>query len=235
MEQITDTRSPSDMSVEFLTVYRAPKPRRDSERREPISRKALASCLLHSYLGRHKERRSVLGAQIDSWVFELLSPRKGFSCAYLHHMGCASCSRLGYRAIRRRGIGLGLGLLCARFGRCRAVHMSPPEGVADQELSSSHRASTERSIDSAASATRSPVFRATAGALLHRSTCRQLVRPATPQAAAVACLVLAMSLFTGPGTRNGLALAPARGEPCGRSEQAADLTTWARSDAALAS
>jgi len=39
-----------------------------------------------------------------------LSPYKGFRCAYALHTGRASCSRLGYRAIRRHGL-RGLGLL----------------------------------------------------------------------------------------------------------------------------
>ena len=47
-----------------------------------------------------------------------VSPYKGFSCAYRYHTGCASCSRLGYRAIRFRGIRRGLQLLIQRFARC---------------------------------------------------------------------------------------------------------------------
>jgi putative component of membrane protein insertase Oxa1/YidC/SpoIIIJ protein YidD len=37
-----------------------------------------------------------------------VSPRKGFACAYRVHTGCASCSHLGYRAIRRYGVWQGL-------------------------------------------------------------------------------------------------------------------------------
>lgn len=89
-------------------------------------------------VGRYLVLRSIVGYQ------RFLSPHKGFSCAYAHHTGCASCSRLGYRAIRRYGIRLGLRLLFARFGRCRAVYVDPPGRVASNELSSGHRASTGR-------------------------------------------------------------------------------------------
>lgn len=47
-----------------------------------------------------------------------VSPRKGFSCAYRVHTGCASCSTLGLRAVRRYGVWQGLGILSARFERC---------------------------------------------------------------------------------------------------------------------
>jgi uncharacterized protein YndB with AHSA1/START domain len=47
-----------------------------------------------------------------------VSPYKGFSCAYRVHTGCASCSRLGLRAVRRYGIWRGVGVLQARFERC---------------------------------------------------------------------------------------------------------------------
>lgn len=51
-----------------------------------------------------------------------VSPYKGFRCAYAYHTGCASCSRLGYRAIRWRGLLDGLTLLFQRFDRCRNVY-----------------------------------------------------------------------------------------------------------------
>ena len=51
-----------------------------------------------------------------------LSPYKGFSCAYRCHTGCASCSALGYRAIRRHGVWRGIGILRQRFARCSAVY-----------------------------------------------------------------------------------------------------------------
>jgi len=47
-----------------------------------------------------------------------ISPRKGFHCAYRVHTGCASCSALGFRAIRRHGVLKGLHLLSRRFERC---------------------------------------------------------------------------------------------------------------------
>ncbi|MBY0234022.1 MAG: membrane protein insertion efficiency factor YidD [Burkholderiaceae bacterium] len=51
-----------------------------------------------------------------------LSPYKGFSCAYRVHCGRASCSALGYRAIRRHGCWQGLGLLRERLQRCGIAH-----------------------------------------------------------------------------------------------------------------
>jgi putative component of membrane protein insertase Oxa1/YidC/SpoIIIJ protein YidD len=50
-----------------------------------------------------------------------LSPYKGYRCAYAFHTGCASCSRLGFRAIRWRGLLDGLALLVRRLGRCRDI------------------------------------------------------------------------------------------------------------------
>jgi uncharacterized protein YndB with AHSA1/START domain/putative component of membrane protein insertase Oxa1/YidC/SpoIIIJ protein YidD len=47
-----------------------------------------------------------------------VSPYKGFACAYRVHTGCASCSKLGLRAVRRYGVWQGLGVLQARFERC---------------------------------------------------------------------------------------------------------------------
>lgn len=51
-----------------------------------------------------------------------VSPRKGFACAYRVHTGCASCSHLGYRAIRRYGVWQGLNVLQARLTRCGVAH-----------------------------------------------------------------------------------------------------------------
>lgn len=51
-----------------------------------------------------------------------LSPRKGFCCAYRAHTGRASCSTLGYRAIRRFGVFSGLRLLRQRLGKCGIAH-----------------------------------------------------------------------------------------------------------------
>jgi putative component of membrane protein insertase Oxa1/YidC/SpoIIIJ protein YidD len=51
-----------------------------------------------------------------------LSPRKGFQCAYRAHTGRASCSVLGYRAVRRHGVFAGLGLIRQRTGLCGVVH-----------------------------------------------------------------------------------------------------------------
>jgi uncharacterized protein len=47
-----------------------------------------------------------------------LSPRKGFCCAYRTHSGRASCSNLGYRAIRRFGLWRGVTVLRQRLAKC---------------------------------------------------------------------------------------------------------------------
>ena len=47
-----------------------------------------------------------------------LSPYKGYCCAYRVVTGGASCSALGYRAIRRFGVWDGLTLLRERFALC---------------------------------------------------------------------------------------------------------------------
>jgi putative component of membrane protein insertase Oxa1/YidC/SpoIIIJ protein YidD len=51
-----------------------------------------------------------------------ISPFKGFCCAYRFHTGCASCSQLGFRAIRRYGLGAGLQVLRSRLQRCGVAH-----------------------------------------------------------------------------------------------------------------
>lgn len=51
-----------------------------------------------------------------------LSPHKGYRCAYRQHTGRASCSALGYRAIRRKGLLAGLALLRRRTGLCGIAH-----------------------------------------------------------------------------------------------------------------
>ena len=47
-----------------------------------------------------------------------VSPYKGFCCAYRHHTGRASCSALGFRAVRRYGVIAGLSVLRARMKLC---------------------------------------------------------------------------------------------------------------------
>jgi len=51
-----------------------------------------------------------------------LSPYKGFCCAYRVHTGQASCSSLGYRAIRRFGLWPGLVILRQRLVKCGIAH-----------------------------------------------------------------------------------------------------------------
>lgn len=52
------------------------------------------------------------------WV----SPHKGFVCAYRVHTGRCGCSQLGYRAIRRYGVGKGWRVLRQRTGLCGVAH-----------------------------------------------------------------------------------------------------------------
>jgi hypothetical protein len=52
----------------------------------------------------------------------VLSPRKGFCCAYRSHTGNASCSALGYRAVRRYGVWRGQMVLNGRFEKCGTTY-----------------------------------------------------------------------------------------------------------------
>jgi uncharacterized protein len=51
-----------------------------------------------------------------------ISPYKGFCCAYRVHLGHASCSTLGYRAIRRYGFVGGLSVLKKRLALCGVAY-----------------------------------------------------------------------------------------------------------------
>lgn len=51
-----------------------------------------------------------------------VSPHKGFVCAYRLHTGRASCSTLGWRAVRRWGVWRGLAVLRRRLLRCGVAH-----------------------------------------------------------------------------------------------------------------
>ena len=51
-----------------------------------------------------------------------ISPHKGFCCAYAAYTSDASCSALGYRAIRRFGVWNGLIVLDRRLARCKIAH-----------------------------------------------------------------------------------------------------------------
>lgn len=51
-----------------------------------------------------------------------LSPHKGYCCAYRIYTGSASCSVLGYRAIRRFGLWDGLALLRERLALCGVAY-----------------------------------------------------------------------------------------------------------------
>ncbi|WP_413816627.1 membrane protein insertion efficiency factor YidD [Piscinibacter gummiphilus] len=72
---------------------------------------------------------------------KLISPYKGFCCAYRVHTGRASCSTLGYRAIRRYGVLGGITLIRSRTHLCGVAHrrhlslprrpLHPQQGVCD--------------------------------------------------------------------------------------------------------
>lgn len=51
-----------------------------------------------------------------------ISPRKGYCCSYRAHTGCCSCSALGYRAIRMKGLIRGLAILRERLYLCGVAH-----------------------------------------------------------------------------------------------------------------
>lgn len=52
----------------------------------------------------------------------LISPHKGFNCAYRAYTGQVGCSELGYRAIRRFGVREGIGILNIRLHKCRLAN-----------------------------------------------------------------------------------------------------------------
>src|SRR5687767_12805933 len=73
-----------------------------------------------------------------------ISPRKGFVCAYRVHTGCAGCSAIGWRAIRRFGLARGLGILRRRLYLCGVAYrrfnmplarpLAPQRGDCDCDL-----------------------------------------------------------------------------------------------------
>lgn len=65
--------------------------------------------------------RSLVLAAIAGYQ-RYLSPHKGFCCAYRVHTGHRSCSTLGYRAVRRYGVLLGLKVLRRRMYLCGVAH-----------------------------------------------------------------------------------------------------------------
>ena len=70
---------------------------------------------------KHQALRRLALAAIGFYQ-RFLSPYKGFRCAYGQHTGHASCSALGYRAVRRYGIFTGLGLIRRRTYLCGVAH-----------------------------------------------------------------------------------------------------------------
>jgi uncharacterized protein len=63
-----------------------------------------------------------LALRLIAFYKRVISPRKGFSCAYRVHTGGASCSTFAHHAIARHGVAVGWLLLRRRFRKCGAVH-----------------------------------------------------------------------------------------------------------------
>jgi len=62
-----------------------------------------------------------------------MSPHKGFCCAYANYSGHASCSVLGYRAIRRFGAWQGLFVLNARLEKCGIAYRRSAPSVLQRQ------------------------------------------------------------------------------------------------------
>ena len=60
----------------------------------------------------------ILALAAIAFYRRVLSPWKGFSCSYRVHTGHASCSALGFRAVRRYGARHGFDVLHGRLERC---------------------------------------------------------------------------------------------------------------------
>lgn len=79
-----------------------------------------------------------------------LSPFKGYACAYRVHTGHASCSTLGFRAVRKHGVRRGLAILRERTYRCGVVHrryMSNPRRRFGNLRSASQRGECDPGCD----------------------------------------------------------------------------------------
>ena len=66
----------------------------------------------------------VVALTVISLYQRYVSPYKGFCCAYRAQTGHASCSSLGYRAIRRFGVWRGVSVLRNRLGKCGVAYRS---------------------------------------------------------------------------------------------------------------
>lgn len=99
---VAASRSLQDSDVQ-RSVARPEAVLHDSQKREAVM---LRSCLLALIAGYQR----------------FISPHKGFACAYRVHTGRASCSQLGYRAVRRYGFWKGLVLIRQRTVRCGVAH-----------------------------------------------------------------------------------------------------------------
>ena len=100
-----------------------PSPERGKALRLPFEPTATGKAAYASHLKRWALRpmRSAALAAIQFYQ-RYVSPFKGFCCAYRQHTGRASCSALGYRAVRRFGVLSGLALVRERTSRCGIAH-----------------------------------------------------------------------------------------------------------------
>lgn len=78
----------------------------------------------HDILGNLPPEPSLKSLALHAIRFyqRFLSPHKGFCCAYASVTGHASCSALGYRAIRRFGVWRGMGILDRRLVKCGVAY-----------------------------------------------------------------------------------------------------------------
>ena len=80
------------------------------------------TCRTRRPIGKRRQHVKQLALAAIRLYQRHLSPHKGFCCAYRVHTGHASCSSLGYRAIRRFGLWQGLAILHRRLGKCGIAH-----------------------------------------------------------------------------------------------------------------
>lgn len=97
-------------------VHQAPNP---SIERDGQELSLLAAPHVKRQASAHMRRFALVAIRLYQ---RFVSPYKGFRCAYSVHTGCASCSSLGYRAVRRYGVIGGISLLRARTYRCGVAH-----------------------------------------------------------------------------------------------------------------
>lgn len=66
-----------------------------------------------------------LALALIAFYRRVLSPRKGFRCAYAAITGKHSCSAYGQRAVEKHGVSLGVRLITRRLQKCSWHHRRP--------------------------------------------------------------------------------------------------------------